>query len=59
MKNFILGLMVGVAFAVCGYRPYQIEMEYRQNIRRAGSPHGALLHRYDSLRPFHMLTVNG
>jgi hypothetical protein len=32
MKNFILGLMVGVAFAVCGYRPYQIEMEYRQNI---------------------------
>jgi hypothetical protein len=32
MKNFIFGLIVGVAFAVCGYKPFQIEMEYRQNI---------------------------
>jgi hypothetical protein len=22
MKNFIFGLIVGVAFAVCGYKPY-------------------------------------
>ena len=32
MKNFILGLIVGVAIAVCGYKPYHIEMEYRRNI---------------------------
>jgi hypothetical protein len=32
MKNFSLGLIVGVAIAVCGYKPYQIEMEYRRNI---------------------------
>ena len=32
MKNFALGLIIGMAFAVGGYKPYQIEMEYRRNI---------------------------
>ena len=32
MKSFVLGLIVGIAVAVCGYEPYQIEMEYRDNI---------------------------
>jgi len=32
MKNFVLGVIVGIAVAVCGYKPYQIEMEYRRNI---------------------------
>ena len=32
MKNFVLGVIVGIVIALCGYRPYQIEMEYRHNI---------------------------
>ena len=32
MRNFSLGVIVGIAIAVCGYKPYQIEMEYRHNI---------------------------
>ena len=32
MKTFVLGLIVGIALAVCGYKPYQIEMEYRNNV---------------------------
>jgi len=32
MKNFALGLIIGMAFAIGGYKPYQIEMEYRRNI---------------------------
>jgi hypothetical protein len=32
MKNFALGVIVGIAAAICGYKPYQIEMEYRDNI---------------------------
>ena len=32
IKNFALGLIIGMAFAVGGYKPYQIEMEYRRNI---------------------------
>jgi len=32
MKGFVLGLIVGIALAVCGYKPYRIEMEYRNNI---------------------------
>jgi hypothetical protein len=32
MKNFSIGLIVGIAFAIGGYKPYQIEMEYRDNI---------------------------
>ena len=32
MKGFVLGLILGVGVAVCGYKPYQIEMEYRHNI---------------------------
>lgn len=32
MKNFVVGVIVGIGIAVCGYKPYQIEMEYRQNI---------------------------
>ena len=32
MKNFVLGVSVGIAIAVCGYKPYQIETEYRHNI---------------------------
>jgi hypothetical protein len=57
MKNFISGLIVGAAIAVCGYKPYQIEMEYRQNI--AAGLEAPTVHcftpgvRYDSLRLFH------
>jgi len=32
MKNFVLGVIAGIAIAVCGYKPYRIEMEYRHNI---------------------------
>lgn len=32
MKGFILGLIAGVGLAVGGYKPYQIEMEYRHNV---------------------------
>jgi hypothetical protein len=32
MRSFSLGVIVGIAIAVCGYKPYQIEMEYRHNI---------------------------
>ena len=32
MRNFVAGLIAGVAIAVCGYQPYQIESEYRHNI---------------------------
>jgi hypothetical protein len=32
MKNFVLGVIVGIVIALCGYKPYQIEMEYRHNI---------------------------
>jgi len=32
MMNFLFGVIVGIAIAVCGYKPYQIEMEYRHNI---------------------------
>jgi hypothetical protein len=32
MKNLALGVIVGIAIALCGYKPYQIEMEYRDNI---------------------------
>jgi len=32
MRNFILGTLVGIAIAVCGYKPYQIEAEYLRNI---------------------------
>jgi len=48
----VLGVIVGIAIAVCGYKPYQIEMEYRQNI--AAGLDASMLHcltgvRYDSL----------
>ena len=33
MRNFILGTILGIAIAVCGYKPYQIEAEYLRNIR--------------------------
>lgn len=33
MLKFALGLIVGLALAVCGYRPYQIESEYLRNIK--------------------------
>jgi hypothetical protein len=32
MKNFVLGVIVGIVIALCGYKSYQIEMEYRRNI---------------------------
>jgi len=32
MKNFVLGVIAGVLISICGYKPYQIEMEYRHNI---------------------------
>jgi len=32
MKNFVLGVIVGIVIALCCYKPYQIEMEYRRNI---------------------------
>jgi hypothetical protein len=32
MKIFALGVIVGIVIALCGYKPYQIEMEYRDNI---------------------------
>lgn len=32
MKNFVLGAIAGVGIAVGCYKPYQIEMEYRNNI---------------------------
>ena len=32
MKNFVLGVIVGIVIALCGYKPYQIEREYRRNI---------------------------
>src|SRR5213079_1636624 len=32
MRNFILGIIVGIAIAICCYRPYQIEAEYLRNI---------------------------
>ena len=32
MGNFALGMIAGIAIAVCGYKPYQIEAEYRQNV---------------------------
>jgi hypothetical protein len=32
MKSFTLGVLVGIAVAMSGYKPYQIEMEYRDNI---------------------------
>jgi hypothetical protein len=32
MKTFVLGMVVGIVVAVCGYQPYQIETEYRHNI---------------------------
>jgi len=56
MKNFILGMIVGTAIAVFGYKPYQIEMEYRHNI--AAGLEVPILHcltgvRYDSLTIFH------
>jgi hypothetical protein len=38
MKAFILGLIVGIALAVCGYKPYQIEMEYRNNVANGLAP---------------------
>ena len=41
MKNFVLGVIVGIAIAVCGYKPYQTEMEYRHNIAAGlGAPTG-------------------
>jgi len=58
MKNFILGLIAGVAIAVCGYKPYQIQMEYRQNIAaglKVPTVHCLSGVRYDSLRLFHSL----
>ena len=38
MKNFVLGMIAGIAIAVCGYKPYQIEMEYRHNIAAGLKP---------------------
>jgi hypothetical protein len=32
MKNFVLGAIVGIVIAMCCYKPYQIEMQYRRNI---------------------------
>ena len=32
MRNFVLGVIVGIVIALCGYKLYQIEMEYRHNI---------------------------
>jgi hypothetical protein len=32
MKNFVFGVVLGIVIAVCGYKPYQIEMEFRRNI---------------------------
>jgi hypothetical protein len=32
MKSFALGVIVGIVIAPSGYRPYQIEVEYRDNI---------------------------
>jgi hypothetical protein len=32
MKNFVLGVIVGIVIALCGYKPYQIEMEYRHHM---------------------------
>ena len=63
MRNFILGLILGGAIAVCGYKPYQIEMEYRQNVTaglKALTPHCVSTPgvRYDSLRVFHSVAVN-
>jgi hypothetical protein len=37
MRNFALGVIVGIAVAICCYRPYQIEAEYLRNIS-AGPP---------------------
>jgi hypothetical protein len=33
MRNFVLGLIVGLALAIFGYKPYQIESEYLHNIK--------------------------
>ena len=40
MKNFMLGVIVGILIALCGYKPYQIEMEYRHNIATGPNAQG-------------------
>lgn len=58
MKTFVLGVIVGIAVAVCGYRPYQIEVEYRRNIAaglEAPAVHCFTRVRYDSVTVFHSL----
>ena len=51
MKNFILGVIVGVAIAACGYKPYQIEMEYRHNVSAPLEPQSLIrcFHRGSSM----------
>jgi hypothetical protein len=58
MKNFALGVIVGIVIAVCGYKPYQIEMEYRRNV--AAGLESPTIHcfagvRNESLTVFHSL----
>jgi hypothetical protein len=40
MKNFVLGVILGIVIALCGYKPYQIEMEYRHNIATGPNAQG-------------------
>ena len=48
MKNFVLGVIVGVVIALCGYKPDQIEMEYRQNVA-TGLENAGTVHRFTGL----------
>jgi hypothetical protein len=44
MKNFVFGVVSGIVIAECGYKPYQIEMEYQRNIAAGlGTPAPARL----------------
>ena len=54
---------MGGVIAVCGYKPYQIEMEYRRSMAtglKALTPHCFFAPgiRYDSLTVFHSLAVD-
>jgi hypothetical protein len=45
MRNFALGVIAGIIIAVCGYKPYQIESEYRHNIAAGlGAPSSESYH---------------
>ena len=52
----MVGVIVGIAIAVCGYKPYQIEMEYRRNSAatlESRTVHCFALVRTDFIKVFH------